>query len=162
MALFPDELGARSAEERLNPMNARFDANRFVRAQAGIYQRALDELRAGSKTTHWMWFVFPQVLGLGRSANARLYALEGMEEARAYAAHDLLGPRLLECTDAMLGWAGKKSALDILGVIDAMKFHSSMTLFEEACPEEQRFADALEAFHNGKRDQATLDRLVES
>jgi len=141
-------------------MSGAFDLDRFVRAQAGIYHRALAELSAGDKTTHWMWFVFPQILGLGRSANARLYAIAGLEEAQAYAAHDLLGPRLLECTDGMLAWAGKKSALDILGVIDAMKFHSSMTLFEEACPQEQRFADALDAFHGGKRDQATLDQLA--
>ena len=138
-----------------------YDLQRFVRAQAGVYQRALDELRSGTKTTHWMWFVFPQVLGLGNSKNARLYAIAGLEEAHAYADHELLGPRLLECTDAMLEWAGRKSALDVLGVIDAMKFHSSMTLFEKACPQETRYADALDGFYEGRRDWATLDQLIE-
>jgi len=161
MALFADELGTRPAESPLKPVGNRYDLGRFVRAQAGIYPRALAELRAGSKTTHWMWFVFPQILGLGNSKNARLYAIAGMEEARAYAGHDLLGPRLIECTDAMLAWAGRKSALDILGVIDAMKFHSSMTLFERACPDEPRFAEALDAYFDGRRDWATLDQLAE-
>ena len=143
-------------------MGDHFDLGRFVRAQAGVYHKALAELQAGEKTTHWMWFIFPQVLGLGNSKNARLYAIEGLNEAKAYAAHDLLGPRLFECTDAMLGWAGKKGALDILGVIDAMKFHSSMTLFEEACPGEDRFGKALDAFYEGRRDKPTLERLADA
>ena len=161
MALLSDELRIRPADGRLRPMGSKYDLHRFVRAQAGIYPRALAELQAGAKTTHWMWFIFPQVLGLGNSRNARLYAIEGLDEARAYFNHDLLGPRLLECTDAMLDWAGRKSALDILGVIDAMKFHSSMTLFEKACPEEPRFAAALDGYFDGRRDWATLDRLIE-
>ncbi len=140
-------------------MEHAFNLTRFVQAQAGVYHRALAELEAGDKVTHWMWFVFPQVLGLGNSRNARLFAISGLDEARAYAAHGLLGPRLLEATGAMLGWAGKKSALDILGVIDAMKFHSSMTLFELACPGEACFGEALEGFHGGRRDAATLERV---
>ena len=141
-------------------MSGGYDLGRFVRAQAGVYRRALAELNAGSKVTHWMWFVFPQILGLGNSRNARLYAIAGLAEAEAYAAHELLGPRLIESTEAMLGWAGRKSALDILGVIDAMKFHSSMTLFEAACPGKDRFAAAIEGFCDGRRDQATLDKLA--
>ena len=145
----------------MSSVGDKYDLGRFIRGQAGIYARALAELEAGTKTTHWMWFVFPQILGLGNSRNARLYAIAGLDEAGAYFEHDLLGPRLLECTDAMLSWAGRKSALDILGVIDAMKFHSSMTLFEKSRPGEQRFADALDGFFEGRRDWATLDRLIE-
>ena len=133
--------------------------DRFVRAQAGVYSRALGELQAGDKRTHWMWFVFPQILGLGHSENARLYAIRDRAEALAYCEHEMLGPRLAECTRAMLGHAGEKSALDILGVIDAMKFHSSMTLFEACCPETDLYAQALEGFFGGERDSATLARL---
>ena len=133
--------------------------DRFVRAQAGVYPRALAELQAGDKRTHWMWFVFPQILGLGHSENARLYAIRDRAEALAYCEHEMLGPRLAECTRAMLGHAGEKSALDILGVIDAMKFHSSMTLFEACCPETDLYAQALEGFFGGERDSATLARL---
>jgi uncharacterized protein (DUF1810 family) len=136
-----------------------FDLDRFVRAQQGVYDRALAELRAGAKTTHWMWFIFPQVAGLGRSDTARFYAVSGLGEAAAYAAHPVLGARLRECTDAMLGWAGRRRAEAILGGIDAVKFASSMTLFEAACPGELRFGQALEAFYGGRRDRATLDRV---
>lgn len=133
--------------------------DRFVRAQAGIFPTAISELTAGQKSTHWMWFIFPQVLGLGLSANARAFALSGKEEARAYLAHPLLGSRLLQCTEAMLDWAGTRSATDILGPIDALKFRSSMTLFETVAPGEQRFADALEGFYEGRRDEKTLELL---
>lgn len=139
----------------------RFDLQRFVRAQAGIYGSALAELRGGEKRSHWMWFIFPQVLGLGNSHNARLFAIDGLEEAKAYAAHPLLGPRLEEATSAALEWAGRRSALETFGVIDAMKFHSSMTLFEQACPDNSCFPEALKAFYNGQRDQATLDQLAQ-
>ena len=133
-----------------------FNLNRFVRAQAGIYPTALAELREGHKRTHWMWYVFPQMQGLGKSANARLYAITGREEAVAYCQHDLLGARLVEATEAMLLHAGTSTALDILGVIDALKFHSSMTLFEECCAAKEPFARALDAFYAGRRDTATL------
>ncbi len=133
------------------------DLDRFVRAQESVYDRALAELRAGAKKTHWMWFIFPQIAGLGRSHMARFYALSGLDEAAAYAAHPLLGPRLRECTDAMLGWAGRRSAETILGGIDAVKFASSMTLFDAACPGELRFGQALGAFYGRRRDRATLD-----
>lgn len=134
---------------------------RFLDAQAGIYAQALAELRAGEKRSHWMWYIFPQVAGLGRSPTARHYAIADLDEAKAYLAHPTLGARLAECTDAMLGWAGRRSAEAILGPIDAMKFASSMTLFEAAggagC-----FATALERFHDGRRDKQTLALLAGS
>ena len=106
-----------------------------------------------------MWFVFPQIAGLARSSTAQFYALAGRAEARAYARHVLLGPRLVECTQAMLGWAGKRDAERILGVVDALKFSSSMTLFEASADDSAPFAAALDAFYGGKRDAATLERL---
>ncbi len=106
-----------------------------------------------------MWFVFPQVAGLGRSSTAQFYAIRGREEAEAYARHPLLGARLRECTEAMLGWAGRRSAETILGAVDALKFRSSMTLFEACAPDPAPFALALDAFYAGERDAATLERL---
>src|SRR5690606_23731357 len=117
---------------------------RFVRAQDGVYPQALSELRAGDKQSHWMWFVFPQIAGLGRSSTARFYALADRAEAEAYLKHELLGPRLTECTGALLGWAGKRSAEAILGSIDALKFRSSMTLFEACAADPAPFARALD------------------
>lgn len=137
---------------------ARLD--RFVRAQAGIYKTALGELQAGYKRTHWMWFIFPQILGLGLSANARTYAIHGRHEARAYLDHELLGPRLLECTQAMFSHEGRRTPLEILGPIDALKFRSSMTLFEAVCDDPAGFAEALEKLCNGERDKATLAKLA--
>lgn len=131
---------------------------RFVEAQRGTYPQALAELRDGAKQSHWMWFVFPQIAGLGRSGTARFYAIAGLAEARAYLAHGLLGPRLRECTEAMLAWAGQRSATAILGAIDALKFRSSMTLFEAAGGGEC-FAHALDAFYQGQRDSRTLELL---
>ena len=132
---------------------------RFVEAQRSIYDQALAELHAGSKRSHWMWFLFPQLAGLGRSPTARLYAIADLPEARDFLAHPILGPRLAECTDAMLDWAGRKSAVAILGPVDALKFRSSMTLFEAAAPADERFDRALESFYGGERDAATLERL---
>ena len=106
-----------------------------------------------------MWFVFPQVAGLGRSSTAQFYAIRGRDEAVAYAGHPLLGVRLAECTEAVLGWAGKRSAERILGPVDALKFRSSMTLFEACAQDSAPFAAALEAFYAGERDGATLERL---
>ena len=133
---------------------------RFVAAQdGGIYSSALAEVLAGEKRGHWMWFVFPQIAGLGRSATAQFYAIRGREEAVAYSGHLLLGPRLVEITRAMLGWSGRKSAESILGDIDAMKFCSSMTLFEAVSPRAGVYGEAIEVFFAGDRDRATLDRL---
>ena len=130
--------------------------DRFVTAQDGIYEAALEQLRDGAKRSHWMWFIFPQIAGLSLSSFGRFYSLAGLAEAEAYLAHQVLGPRLAECTDAMLVWAGRREARRILGYIDAMKFRSSMTVFEAAGGGE-RFARALEAFCTGERDRATLD-----
>lgn len=137
---------------------------RFVAAQHAVYPRAIAELRAGRKRSHWMWFVFPQIAGLGRSDMARFYAIADIAEARAYLEHPLLGPRLAEATGAVLAHAGKISAEALLGGIDAIKLRSSMTLFEAAADGEARsgFAAVLDGFFGGERDPATLQRLAPS
>jgi uncharacterized protein (DUF1810 family) len=133
---------------------------RFVAAQdaAGTYQRALAELRAGRKAGHWMWFIFPQVAGLGLSAMAQRYAISGLAEARAYLDHPLLGPRLLECAAAVAATEGS-TADRILGPVDAMKLRSSMTLFAAAGPQEAVFGAVLARYFDGEPDEATLARL---
>jgi uncharacterized protein (DUF1810 family) len=133
-----------------------YDLDRFVRAQAPVYESALSELRAGRKTGHWMWFVFPQIAGLGMSPTSQRYAISSLDEARAYLAHPVLGPRLRECAAALLGASG--SAFDILGGIDALKLRSSMTLFVRACDEEV-FRQVLDRFYDGELDERTDDRL---
>ena len=137
------------------------DLDRFLTAQDdGVFEAALEEIQAGEKRSHWMWFIFPQIAGLGSSTNARKFALADREAAQAYATHDELGPRLYEATEAMLEWAGTLSASDILGAVDAMKFRSSMTLFEAACPDDDAvFADALDQFFEGDRCALTLERI---
>ena len=140
-------------------MTESFDLGRFVRAQAGLYPAALEEIRAGKKRSHWMWFVFPQIFDLGLSENSQIFEISGADEAIAYLEHTLLGYRLRECTDAMLGWVGKRGATDILGPVDTLKFRSCMTLFEAIAPQDTRFTEALDGFSDGKRDTATLDRL---
>jgi uncharacterized protein (DUF1810 family) len=133
---------------------------RFITAQnaAGAYERALSELRAGHKTSHWIWFVFPQIAGLGHSANARTYAISSLAEAEAYIAHPVLGPRLLECTRALVAVQGI-SAVEILGEIDAVKLRSSMTLFATAAPHVPLFEQVLDRYFAGKTDAATEQRL---
>ena len=131
---------------------------RFVTAQAPIYQQVLGELRAGTKRSHWMWFVFPQIAGLGRSPTAQFYAIRDLTEAREYLADETLGPRLRECTDTVIGWTGRKSAEAIFGPVDAVKFCSSMTLFEAAGGSEP-FSQALDGLYRGGRDAATLERI---
>jgi len=134
--------------------------DRFVTAQSGgVFERALAELEAGIKRSHWMWFVFPQIAGLGRSETARLYAIADRGEAIAYLAHPVLRPRLDSATQAMLGWAQRRSAEAILGLVDAMKLRSSMTLFDAVAEQRAPFAAALDAFYGGRRDPATLDLL---
>ena len=142
-------------------MGDNFALDRFVRAQAGVYPTALAELQAGAKRSHWMWFVFPQIRGLGTSKNARFFAISGATEAHAYVIHQLLGARLRQATAAMLDWVGRKEALEILGPIDGLKFHSSMTLFEAtgAADDAALFAKALDGFFHGRRDTATLTLL---
>jgi uncharacterized protein (DUF1810 family) len=134
------------------------DLDRFVDAQRGVWPDALAELRAGRKTSHWMWFVFPQIAGLGSSPMARRYAFAGVAEARAYLAHPVLGPRLREATEAMLAHAGTAPEV-ILGGIDALKLRSSMTLFEAAADDPALFARCLDASYSGARDADTLARL---
>ena len=131
---------------------------RFVDAQDGVIDTVLAELRRGRKDSHWMWFVFPQLAGLGRSPTAQYYGIASLDEARAYLAHPLLGPRLQQCVEALLPWAGKRSAEDILGPVDAIKLRSSLTLFE-AASNEPRFGQALDAFYSGERDSLTLEQL---
>jgi uncharacterized protein (DUF1810 family) len=135
-----------------------FDLERFVAAQQDAYPRALAELKRGRKESHWMWFVFPQLAGLGHSPTARFYAIASAAEARAYLAHGLLGPRLIECTGAMLANRGR-SAEAILGPVDSIKLRSSMTLFDAVAGPGAPFAGALDAFHAGRRDEATLELL---
>ncbi len=131
---------------------------RFVAAQAAVYEEVCAELRAGRKRSHWMWFIFPQIAGLGGSAMAVRYAIASREEAAAYLAHPVLGPRLRECTALVLQVEGR--AIDeILGEIDAMKFRSSMTLFAHAAEENRLFLDALQKYFAGQADPLTLDRL---
>lgn len=141
---------------RRHDMEAGLD--RFVIAQAPIFDRALGELRRGRKETHWMWYVFPQLAGLGSSAMAQIYAIASSSEARAYLAHPLLGPRLRECTEAVLAHRDR-TAEEIFGVIDARKFRSSMTLFEVAGKGDGPFGPALDQFYAGRRDGLTLGML---
>ena len=137
---------------------AGFDLDRFVAAQAPIYAQALAELKAGRKKSHWMWFVFPQLAGLGRSPTAHYYAIASAAEARAYLDHPLLGAHLLECAAALRAHRGL-GAEAILGAIDAMKLKSSMTLFAAVAEDPAPFAAVLDAFFDGARDAATLDLL---
>lgn len=132
-------------------MSDRFDLQRFVEAQdaGGTYDRALAELRAGRKRSHWMWFVFPQLADLGHSAMAQRYAIRSLDEARAYLAHPPLGDRLRESIRALLAAPAGLSARDILGDIDALKLRSSMTLFMRAAPDEPLFEQLLERFYSG-------------
>jgi uncharacterized protein (DUF1810 family) len=133
------------------------DLQRFVAAQDGVYAQALAELRRGAKRSHWMWFIFPQIAGLGQSAMARAYAIASADEARAYLAHPVLGPRLIEATGAVTTAAGSAEA--ILGGIDAVKLRSSMTLFAAVADDPTPYRAALERFFGGEDDPATLGLL---
>ena len=139
-------------------MSDPFDLQRFVDAQRDTYDQALAELRAGQKTTHWMWFVFPQIAGLGRSGMAQRFALAGLDEARAYLAHPVLGPRLRECARALTD-LDVDDPVQVMGSIDAQKLRSSMTLFAHADPGQPVFREVLEHFFGGVADDATTSRL---
>jgi uncharacterized protein (DUF1810 family) len=139
-------------------MSDPFSLQRFLDAQQRVYANAVAELAAGAKRSHWMWFAFPQIAGLGFSPTAVFYAISSLAEARAYADHPVLGARLRECAGLMLAVEGK-TAVAILGAIDARKFHSSMTLFEAARPGEGVFAACLDKYFAGERDPATLERI---
>lgn len=153
------DLGAEPWSNALDASDP-FDLERFVRAQAPVFDTVVDELSAGRKRGHWMWFVFPQLRGLGRSAMANLYGIGSLDEARAYLAHPVLGSRLVLCTRAVL--AVRDRSLDaIFGSPDNMKYCSSMTLFAQAAEaKENPFALALEHYCGGKRDETTLARLA--
>lgn len=137
----------------------RLSLARFVAAQSGVYDLALAELRKGEKRTHWMWFVLPQLRGLGHSIMADRYGIEGLDEARAYLAHPVLGARLRECLAALLTHAESRTAAEVMGVVDAIKLHSSLTLFERAGGG-PLFGRALDAFYGGERDRRTLGMLI--
>jgi uncharacterized protein (DUF1810 family) len=131
---------------------------RFIDAQDRIFETALAELRSGRKRSHWMWFVFPQLAGLGHSPTAQYYGIASLGEARAYLEHPLLGDRLRQCVEALLPWAGKRTSEKILGPIDALKLRSSLTLFDQVATNDI-FAAALGAFYAGERDDRTLALL---
>ena len=136
-----------------------YDLERFVLAQAPVYDDVVEELRRGRKASHWMWFVFPQIAGLGRSGMSQRYAIASIDEARAYLAHPILGARLRECAGLVLaGDAGNPEA--ILGATDATKLRSSMTLFHRAAPDEPRFKGVLDRLYGGVPDDATDARLA--
>ena len=137
---------------------ASFELSRFVQAQDGCYDQALAELRSGRKRSHWIWYILPQLRELGRSAIAREYGIQGLDEAVAYLAHPVLGPRLLACVQALLTHRDR-AATEILGDVDAMKFRSCLTLFHAAAPEVPCFAEALRAFYRGMPDPETLRLL---
>lgn len=134
------------------------DLDRFLAAQEGVYEGVLGELRRGRKTGHWIWFIFPQIAGLGSSAMSQHYAITSLDEARAYLAHPVLGACLRECAGIVLGTEGQ-TASQIFGSLDAMKVRSSMTLFHRAAPEEPVFRQVLDRFYGGIADEATDARL---
>jgi uncharacterized protein (DUF1810 family) len=148
--------------EREVEMDDPFDLDRFVQAQDSghTYVAVLEELRGGRKTSHWMWFVFPQIAGLGHSAMARRFAISSLAEATAYLHHEVLGARLMQCAGVVASTEGR-SAEQIFGVVDAQKLHSSMTLFLRAAPDEARFAQVLDRYFEGRADAATDERLQE-
>jgi len=137
-----------------------YDLQRFVAAQdaGGTYARAAAELRSGRKTSHWMWFVFPQIAGLGFSHTSRTYAVSSLEEARSYLAHPVLGPRLIECAAIVAGLAGR-TAEQVFGDIDAVKLRSSMTLFMRAAPDEPAFRQVLDKYFGGVPAPETDQRI---
>jgi uncharacterized protein (DUF1810 family) len=138
--------------------NQSFDLQRFVDAQNPVYQRVCSELRAGQKQSCWMWFIFPQVRGLGHSPTAQTFAISSRQEAEAYAQHAVLGARLRECTQ-LVNALENRTVSQVFGFPDDLKFHSCMTLFARAASHNQPFLDALKKFFAGKQDQQTLDRL---
>ena len=141
-------------------MDDPYDLQRFVEAQDthGTYVRAVEELRRGRKSSHWMWFVFPQIAGLGYSATSRRYAISSLGEAEAYLDHPVLGPRLRECAGIVAQTRGR-SVVQIFGDVDAQKLHSSMTLFRRASPDEPLFQQVLDQYFGGRADAGTDQRL---
>jgi uncharacterized protein (DUF1810 family) len=140
------------------PMDDPFDLARFLNAQAGVYPQVLAELRVGQKQSHWIWFIFPQMKGLGSSSHAQFYGIGSLQEAAAYCRHPVLGPRLEECT-ILVNQVEKQTIERILGYPDDLKFRSSMTLFSRATPESAIFAQALDKYFAGQPDPLTLELL---
>ena len=132
---------------------------RFIDAQHELFETALAELRAGSKQSHWMWFIFPQIAGLGRSPTSQFYGITSLDEARAYLDHAFLGPRLKQAVEAVIAWTGRRSAEQILGPVDALKLRSSLTLFDQVALNDL-FADGLAGFFDGQPDERTLALLA--
>jgi uncharacterized protein (DUF1810 family) len=145
---------AGAAESGLDP----HDLGRFVDAQAGDYEQALAEIRSGRKRSHWMWYIFPQIDGLGFSSMSRRYSIKSLDEARVYLDHPVLGPRLVECGKAVLGMEGR-SAYEIFGAPDDMKLRSSATLFASVTPADSVFARLLDKYFDRKRDGKKLGLL---
>jgi uncharacterized protein (DUF1810 family) len=139
-------------------INDPFDLNRFVRAQDSVYQEVFAELKHGRKEGHWMWFIFPQLRGLGSSSMAHKFGISSQAEAEAYLAHPILGPRLVECT-AVVNTIEDRSIEQVFGLVDSVKFRSCMTLFAEVAHEQTTFADALHKYFGGQKDPLTLERL---
>ena len=137
----------------------RYNLQRFVEAQNSLYQRVLSELREGRKRTHWMWFIFPQIRGLGQSEISQRFAIGSLYEAEAYLAHPILGPRLKDCTELVNAIQGR-AIEDVFGYPDHLKFRSSMTLFAQAAPGEKIFNEALDKYFAGAPDDFTLSRLA--
>ncbi len=148
----------RNLSEAGTMFNDSNDLRRFITAQEPVFSDVLSELRRGQKRTHWMWFVFPQITGLGKSGTARLYSIKSRSEAVAYLRHSVLGQRLEECTRILSSIEGR-SAEQIFGAIDALKLRSSMTLFAEVADDATPFREVLEKYYDGKPDQVTLDIL---
>lgn len=143
---------------RSNSSSDSYNLERFVIAQDSIFKRVLSELQAGTKMGHWMWFIFPQISGLGRSPTSMEYAISSRDEAQAYLQHPVLGPRLRECTQLVLNVNGR-SATDIFGTPDDIKFRSSMTLFAQVSRDDDIFHRALQKYFEGVPDRLTLDRF---
>ncbi len=140
------------------PEDDPYDLSRFVSAQAGVYDTALAELRGGLKRSHWMWFIFPQIQGLGHSSTAEYYSIKSIEEARSYLNHPVLGPRLVECAEALLAINGR-TASEIFGSPDDLKLRSSMTLFAAVAEPPSVFARVLDKYYGGEKDMRTLSLL---
>jgi uncharacterized protein (DUF1810 family) len=138
--------------------NDPYNLQRFVDAQKPLYKQVCAELRAGRKTSHWIWFIFPQIAGLGYSPMAQRFAISGREEAVSYLQHPVLGPRLAECTRLVNAHAGR-DIVEMLGDIDAIKFRSSMTLFAKVADDNGIFLEALQIYCRGEMDELTLEKL---
>ena len=136
-----------------------YNLQRFVDAQQPVFDRVIAELKQGRKRGHWIWFIFPQLKGLGHSSNSEFFGISSLQEAAAYVQHPVLGPRLVQCTELVNSVEGS-SAEDIFGEIDAMKFRSSMTLFAKAAPDNRIFADAIRKYFGGRLDGLTINRMA--